>query len=209
MKSIKFFAVAICTLLAGAAFAQDTSAPEGAADMSTTSMKGNFEAALRVSYGLGLGNIYGESTVAGPAVALSDVYSGALPLQLDLGYRFNSQWFAGAYNGCTDCSSSQMRFGIEGQYHLMPAMSLDPWVGLGVGYELVNISAGGASSTTSGLEFANISVGGNYKVASNFAVGPVISFGLGSYSKVGGNDSPATSMHMLLDFGVRGVFDML
>jgi hypothetical protein len=215
MKSIKFLAVAICTLLAGAAFAQDDAA------VSSSGGSGNFEAALRVSYGLGLGDIQ-------QGQALSDAFSGFIPAQLDLGWRFNKQWFAGVYaqyglvfvKNCPDgvsCSANDMRFGIEGQYHVMPDMSLDPWVGLGVGYEIagtsVSVGDQSQSGSTSGFEFANLSLGGNYKVASNFAVGPVLSFSLGQYSSASQGDVSGDiqnkSMHMLLTFGVRGVFDMM
>jgi hypothetical protein len=38
---------------------------------------------------------------------------------------------------CDECTASMMRFGVQGQYHLTLSENIDPWFGLGIGYESV------------------------------------------------------------------------
>ena len=45
---------------------------------------------LRASYGVPLGT-------AGDGESLADLTSGAVPVQIDVGYRFTQHWQAGAY----------------------------------------------------------------------------------------------------------------
>ena len=100
------------------------------------------EIAARVGYGLPAGNITS-------GVAVNDIVSGNIPLQLDAGWRVNHRWFAGAFlhyglaitKGCpagSSCSGFDLRTGLEAQYHPLPKdRALDPWAGLGIGYEIL------------------------------------------------------------------------
>jgi outer membrane protein W len=190
---------------------------------------------LRAGYSLPMGEITKDDK-------FSDTVARAIPIQLDVGYRVMPALVVGAFfsyaplkikdesDGCpsgADCSYSQMRFGVQGQYHLMPAATFDPWVGLGVGYEILNFSAKKdpleVSSSIKGLEFASLQVGGDYKVMPKLAVGPFLSFAVGRYSSqsmkvsgTGANDTDKTedvpsderALHQWLTFGVRGAFDL-
>ncbi len=97
---------------------------------------------------------------------------------------------------------------------------MDPWFGLGVGYEILGIttSAGGqeTSANGSGFEFANLQGGLDYK-AGPVMVGPFVSFSLGQYSSVtrqasgqgeqsGSIDKKA--IHEWLTLGVKGTFGL-
>jgi hypothetical protein len=241
MKSNTLLAVALGTLLGGAALAQDTGATEpnpddtqASAAMEPSPATGSagprgFEVGLRAGFALPLGSLAGDSG------SLSDGFSGMVPLQLDLGYRVNRSWFAGAYlqygfafvkdAGCgsgTSCSASDLRFGLEAQYHVLPLAQLDPWVGLGIGYEVLHLSVTdtgsgvGGSVSYRGLEFANLSLGGDYKLSPTLSVGPVIQLTIAEYMN-GSLSSPDLNLssgidnkaiHMWLSFGVRGVFDV-
>jgi opacity protein-like surface antigen len=233
MKSKTLVAVSLCALVGGAAFAQDaepstdgpSSLQETPASSEAPAGPKGFEIGLRTGYALGLGSLAGSAS--GEGTSMSDFTSGMVPIQIDLGYRFNGNWFAGAYfqygfgfikeSACgasgASCSATDLRFGIEGQYHLMPGMQIDPWVGLGVGYESVNISAseGGLTLSTSvtGLEFVNLSVGGDYRVSPNLGVGPFVGLTVGQYSSAFDTDIQEKAIHMWLSLGVRGAFDVM
>lgn len=242
MKRSTLWAIAVGTLLGGAAMAQDTGSTEpstgadqgeGHGPLSTetnieeySAIPGpsGFEIGFRVGYAIPLGDASGGT----PSTPLSDLVSGMVPLQLDVGYRINGRWMAGAYaqygfafakdRACggdpsVSCSAHDIRVGAEGQYHLMPVSVIDPWVGLGIGYEWLTVtaSAGGisASATTRGMEFFNVSAGADYKLDPKLGVGPFIGLSVGQYSSSGGFDIPDKSLHMWLSFGMRGVFDIL
>lgn len=197
---------------------------------------------LRTGYMIPMGAIQGSktTTVAGvsfsqPESKLGDNVSGGIPLWLDAGYFVTPNILVGLYaqyafisvkdydaakgTGCptgADCSASDLRIGLQGQYHLSPMESLDPWFGLGVGYEAASVTAkaGGQefSSSYTGLEFLNLQGGADFKVADGFGVGPFVSFSLGQYSSAKVESGGATisqdidpkAMHEWLTLGVKG-----
>ena len=198
------------------------------------------EVGLRVGYGLPLGDAAGAPS-GGQSVSLSNIYSGQIPIQIDAGYRFTPNMMVGAFfqygigmlntgngsllQGCStsgvSCSGNDMAFGVQFHYHLMPDQTIDPWGGIGVGYEIANISesAGGqsASESFSGFQFVNLQIGADYKVMPNLGVGPFVQFSLGEYSScstsggagAGGSCTiPNTAMHEWLTFGIRGAYDI-
>lgn len=159
-----------------------------------------FALGLRAGYGLpfgGIGSVDGDE-----GGDLSDVVSGVIPLQLDADYFFNSRLSLGASfqyglaqlkEDClegADCSARQLRFGLNLAYHFQPAEKLSPWVGLGVGYEVLSLSASAsegsasaeAESSTRGFEFASLQGGFDYRVSERFSVGPFVTFTAGQYA---------------------------
>ena len=188
---------------------------------------GKIKLGLRLGYGLPLGD-------AAKDAPLNDIVTGKIPIWLDLGYMVTDnlmvglygQYALGMYKDCPDgasCSASVIRFGLQGQYFLSPGESLNPWVGLGIGYEMLNTSAeaGGveAKFNVKGFEFLNLQGGADFAVADNIGIGPFASFSVGQYSSgefttVGPTGTPVTvdgdidekAMHMWLVLGVRGMF---
>lgn len=171
---------------------------------------GKIKVGLRVGYGLPMGETSKDNK-------LKDSVSGMIPIWLDLGYMVTPNIMVGLYaqygimmlnsdvkDACDDCSASGMRFGLQGQYHLSPADSLDPWFGLGVGYEMFNFKSPLGDANATGLEFANIQAGADFKAGDSLGVGPFASFSIGQYSKVEGNDIPEKGMHQWLVLGVKG-----
>ena len=158
---------------------------------------------------------------------MSDYVGGMIPIWLDLGYMVTPTIMVGLYaqygllmgvkaggQDCpsgVSCSGNDIRIGLQGQYHLSPGESLNPWFGLGIGYEMLNTkySGGGVDvkGGAKGLEYANLQGGADFKVAESFAVGPFVSFSLGQYSKTSGDNSadiPEKAMHQWLTLGVKG-----
>jgi outer membrane protein W len=181
---------------------------------------GKIKLGLRLGYSIPMGDASKDNK-------LSDAVSGVIPIWLDLGYMVTPNIMVGLYgmygitmlnsdikDACDDCSASQMRFGLQGQYHISPGESLDPWVGLGIGYEIMNFKApnplgsGTVESDFKGFEFLNIQGGADFKVADSFAVGPFLSFSLGQYSKAGDQDIEETAMHQWFTLGVKGTLGL-
>ncbi|HEX8794171.1 MAG TPA: hypothetical protein VF765_24680 [Polyangiaceae bacterium] len=200
------------------------------------------EVGLRSGYAIPLGNLVGAPS-GQTAPNLSDTISGMVPIWLDAGYRLNPNMMIGAFfqyglaftnngtkslfSGCgtsgVSCSANDLMFGAQFHYHFMPDQTIDPWAGIGVGYEILNGSAsqGGQSlggASFNGFQFVNLQVGGDYKVMPNLGVGPFIAFSLGEYSGCsfnGPNGQSAgtctinnSAMHEWLTFGIRGAYDI-
>lgn len=185
-----------------------------------------FEGGLRVAFALPLGPAL-KAANTGEDVSLSDVDSYSVPIQLDAGVRLGGAWFLGAYFSygfggsvsaslCPtgDCSANTMRFGGQVHWHPLGDAAVDPWVGIGSGYEKVSISSGGGSFDLSGWEFGNLQLGVDFAVGSSVKIGPWVGFSVGQYStgSVSGSDSGASqtiankTIHEWLMIGVRLVF---
>jgi outer membrane protein W len=203
--------------------------PPGAAN------RGAIQVGLRLGYGLPLGN---EGSAQGAMDSkLSDDIKGQIPLWIDAGYLFNPNFYLGlsfhygfglvntdANPNCdapgVSCSTNDVGFGLNLHYHASPAASFDPWVGLGIGYEWLGFDTSGgalsASGGVSGFEFVNLQVGGDFRVAPAFSVGPFLSFSAGRYdsasltlgSSTVSQDIANKSFHEWLLFGVRAVYDI-
>jgi outer membrane protein W len=169
---------------------------------------------------------------------LSASIKGQIPIGLDVGYLATPNFYIGltlqygfgrigsSGTGLCDqpgvsCSTSDTSLGVGAQYHLSPTASFDPWIGLGLAYEWLDLSvdfAGGSSSgTASGLEYVILQLGGDVSVAQNLAVGPFVSFSAGQYFSVSQHAAGGTpfsqdftnkSFHEWLLFGVRGIYNV-
>jgi hypothetical protein len=119
------------------------------------------------------------------------------------------------------CSIDDTVLGVDAQLHLKPEAWLDPWIGIGAGYEWLgsSASAGGqmASNTVSGIQYVQIQLGGDIAIrrAPGMAVGPFASFSAGQYLNVTSERPTITvsqgitdkSFHEWLLVGVRGVYN--
>src|ERR1700694_4191705 len=153
-------------LLAAPAFAQwpgppskpsqpSASSPAPAAPARRTSTQeddgsSGFALGLRAGWAFPIGDLSSTAT-------LGDQIAGQIPVWLEAGWRFNKNLLIGVYgqrgfglsNNCpigTSCSTSGWRLGVEGIFNLLPDAAVQPWVGLGVGYEGLSTSPAGASS---------------------------------------------------------------
>src|SRR5207237_6458268 len=115
----------------------------------------------------------------------------------------------------SSCSGHDFRLGLDVHVHAAPAGAIDPWFGIGVGYEWLSISesSGAVSqdSTLRGFEFARAELGADFAVSPGFKLGPFASFSLGKYSDgstsgILGSASGGlgdTKIHEWLLFGLR------
>lgn len=160
-----------------------------------------FSLGLRAGYGLPFGKVAGGAG-SDEGGGMGDFVSGKIPLQLDAGYFVTRNLYLGGSfqyalgllaEDCSEpvsCSVSVMRFGLNADYHFQPREKLDPWVGLGVGYERLSLSSSitvegmsaSASLAASGFEFASLHGGADYQIAGDLFVGPFVTLTAAQYS---------------------------
>jgi hypothetical protein len=206
-----------------------------------------FEFGARIGYSLPLGQVSGSGTTSFGGTTyyntgrdLSDNFTGGLPLMLDVGYRIIPNVYVGGFvsysflfinqnvfgsdvgcNAMLSCSAHRVDLGANVQVHVLPDRTIDPWLGLGFGYEwvTVDLSESGQSGSVafSGFQFVNFQVGLDYKPDAHWGVGPFVMLGMGEYD--GGSESAggvsqsidlqdSKALHEWLTFGVRGVYDV-
>jgi hypothetical protein len=175
----------------------------------------------RLSGGLPFGAVQQGSPI-------DDSFAAVIPLQLDLGWRFSERLYLGAYlaygvilrakGGCknaTSCSSSELRFGLGGEYHFPTEASFKPWLGLGAGYEISSTSGtleGGAdqSGSVSGFEFGHLEGGVDFRALPRVIWGPYASFSVGEYTQgSSGGTLTGLRLHEWAMLGLRGRFDAM
>jgi len=170
---------------------------------------------FRAGYGKPFGDALGSTSQ-------SSLIEGMIPVWVDLGYQSSSHLYVGGYfqfaigmtpGDCAGCSANVMRFGLNVHYHLLPRYDYDPWVGIGTGYEILNLSGLGTSSTSlRGFEFVNLQVGVDIPVTDNVTVGPFVAFSIAEYTNGSGLSGTGLSFemgkkpHEWLILGIRGVF---
>jgi outer membrane protein W len=204
---------------------KESAKAEESASVSTADLAGKLVLGVRLGFGFPIGKTTGEDSFK---------FSNMVPIWLDLGYKFTPNLMVGLYGhyafaGISDCYSNAecsayvWRFGAQVQYEFSPEGTIDPWVGLGIGYEIsggkITVTADGESLESTfqlkGFEFANLQVGADYKVSPTVGVGPFVSFSLGRYAsgeqtrpglptESGGVENK--TMHEWLVLGVRGSF---
>lgn len=157
-----------------------------------------FQIALRTGVAVPLGEVdKGE--------AMSDSFGVQVPIVADIGYKFLPQLFVGAYLGLAvggvgdkikqacdkvvvDCTAVGLRFGVEGQFHILPEGRWNPWVGYGIGYEISGASGTSPRSNDKltaalgGVEFAHFMAGLDYRISRVVGLGPFADFSLGQYA---------------------------
>lgn len=183
---------------------------------------------LKLGYSIPTGNAVTDG-------AMSDVFSGALPIEGAARYRFTPNLSAGVYfqydpafissTTCpsgVSCSGYDMRLGIEAVYGFLPDGGMNPWVSLGTGWEWTQFSAseGGASAsaTFSGWEYFNVQAGLDFPLSKMFALGPYVGYFGGTYTTVsssgfteflnGSIPSEVRAFHGWFQFGVKGTLNL-
>lgn len=177
--------------------------------------------ALRTGLALPLGQAFTASGL------MSDTITASVPVRLDVGYRFARHFYAGGAaqiatiipNGCpsgSSCSGTDVRFGLMVAYHARPTRTVDPWLGAGVGYEILDVSrsVGGSSVDISarGIEVLDLELGVDLRPTRSLRLGPVLSSSIGKYTRVAVNGTPTadfdTATHAWVMLGFRGAFDL-
>jgi hypothetical protein len=177
--------------------AEDAGASESDGGSSGPSNVG-FAIGLRGGYGIPFGNENG--------LPMRDyVMQGAVPISVDMGWFFTPHLYAGvsisygiglgaARLNATcgepdiDCSAQMYRFGALAHYHFSPEATWDPWVGVGLGYEVVQLTASSqvdnsspdSSPALQGLDLS-LEAGLDFKPLRYVGIGPYVEVAGGPY----------------------------
>jgi opacity protein-like surface antigen len=169
----------------------------------------SFQAGARVGYAFGAGSVYS-------GVSVSDNSGGAIPVIVDLGARVNPMFYIGVYGQFAPvfiksdtatcptsfaCQTENWRFGVQADFHFMPQVRWDPYVGLGAGYEILHNSISGAVTTTGpgpagasvtslveqsttnrGWEYGAITLGADFRFDRHTGFGPFFTFTMGEFN---------------------------
>jgi hypothetical protein len=222
-------AVIALAALAALAAPQATRANEGAEGGE------RFKLGVGLGYSIPFGDAFKKAGPGGSTQteALSDVYSGEAPVELELTYKLTHAISAGVYGGygyglvaskSNDVigSISSWRFGVQGEYEFAKVGPAIPFAALRVGYvtETLGGKNGFGSASASGWEYFTLIGGADFDVAKGLAVGPFVSFAVGQYTTAKEAKDPVTgeggesksipsgdrTLHEWLTIGVRGSF---
>jgi hypothetical protein len=101
-------------------------------------------------------------------------------------------------------------------FHVLPSRVIDPWVGVGMGFEWLSTSRTVDGTTVDinarGLELVDLELGADIRPTPFFRIGPVLSASVARYTRIAVNGTDTTdfepSLHSWVMLGVRGAFDM-
>ncbi len=190
---------------------------------------------LSLGLRLGLGFPIGKADGGATTTDISESVPMKIPIWFEAGYRFDKNWYLGAYfqwgpattKNCPPgdtCSASDQRLGVNFHYRF-DSGGFVPWVGAGFGYEWLNAtqetSVFGAPVTIeaqeSGFEFLSLQVGGDWTISPAFKLGPYLCFSIAQFTEVSasvtGFGSASGSItdkavHEWLQVGLKGTFDL-
>ena|SRR5450755_4564492 len=219
--TVRVITLVVGLLIGGTARAQSTSPTD----------RPGVDLGIRVGYAIPVGNISGAA-----GDGMNDNFWGAIPFVLEAAYRIDGAVSVGALfqyailqlkenttTGCENgvtCSGSVVRLGVQGAYHFVTRPTFSPWVGVGTGYEWMNINlsqgAASVSSTARGFEFLTLHAGAEFRRSPHLSIGPFVSFSIARYEtetfETGGTststDIADTAVHGWLQIGFRGVFSL-
>lgn len=116
------------------------------------------------------------------------------------------------------CFTDVFRLGFAFKAHLLPASFVNPWLGVGLGYEGAGLTAKGPngemSLTASGVELP-LSLGADIRLSKHIGIGPKVDLTVAQYghAELQGVDGKVTSssvddkdIHSWLNVGARAVF---
>jgi hypothetical protein len=199
---------------------------------------------LRVGYAIPFGDAQQSVNVdgtKGSTLSMERLQRGMLPIWFDLGYRFSPHVYLGLFyqyaptfppsgncavntipsNGPTTCDGFDQRFGLDLHYHIRPKELIDPWIGLGLGYEMtqLNHAQGGGSDTGSFQAWgpqADLQLGLDLRFADKIPFGPFVDlsvseFGTENNYDPNGRGTPVAfdqTLHGWVTLGVRAQFNL-
>lgn len=242
VRRVRLLCAALAALVVAPAMAAEARAPD------PVRIGGRLHFALRTGFGLPLGryaDVQALASVRDEDNAIGDDTYGVIPIWFDAGYRLSDHLLLGAYfmfgivlpktapadnplgGGCPegfDCFATGVRLGVQAQYSFAPERTLDPWLGVGLGYEWVSTQLEGeafsfpfeSSTRYSGPDLLQLQGGVDFHTRSIFSVGPFGSVSAMRYTScsltLGGEESRCEledgGWHGWLVFGMRGVVEL-
>lgn len=159
-----------------------------------------------------------DGRVARGGPVISDLVERKFPLGFEVGYRLSGRFWAQlgfelapatpapALCAATACSASAVRVGAQLVMRLLPGAWLDPWVGAGVGVEVLNAEGRDAASgartewSWAGVELPFLEAGADVALSDRIALGPWASISFARYT----SDSVRVGEAAAVSGAVRG-----
>ncbi len=186
---------------------------------------------FKVGLSLGYSMPYGD---AQKGESMSNVYSGEIPIELELTYKLTHSFGLGVYAGYgygiitpsgrvaegvaasgVIGSAATYRFGVQGEWEFGKMGAAMPFIGARIGYVTENLTGKNdwPNSSASGWEWLTLVGGADFEVSKSFTAGPFASAAIGTYTtaKPPGGSSESIpdaeqTLHGWLTVGVRGTF---
>jgi hypothetical protein len=165
-------------------------------------------------YQQGVGSIGGEA-----ASHVQDVAGAGAGLDISGGFRWTSHWFFGAYASAAwfgpataaEQSLHSYAIGVQSQLHVRPRRSIDPWLGIGIGYRVFSFTPQGqAASAHKALELPRLALGVDYRVSDAFAIGPILAADMSLFfneAQRGETGSTRMTIGSFVSLGISARFD--
>lgn len=141
---------------------------------------------------------------AAPFGDVANLVGGVAALWIEAGYHLSRQIVVGPYarigpvfttGSCIgSCNGYELGVGGEAHYTLSPILGLDPWVGVGAGFESMSFEG----ISVSGFELFSAQAGFDYRAG----FGPFVGFAVDQYSSNGHSTTAEW-----LGAGVRGTYE--
>jgi hypothetical protein len=160
------------------------------------------------------------SMSAASALHVQDVAGVGAGGELGAGYRISPRWLVGAYGSGAwyralrnEAGLRSFAAGVQGQLHLRPFRSIDPWVGLGIGYRVFAFSIPGqGSSIHQAIVLPHFSLGVDYRPSPFVSVGPFFAADLSLFQGEPRTSAPGETITNVATFVAAGIsarFDVL
>jgi hypothetical protein len=185
----------VLALLAAALLAQTAPTPTKAPAASWLSVS------LRTGYAMPMGWLRAGEPIRDTPANVEDMHTGMVPLWLDaqvwvartlsVGPSVQAGWTY-LRGGCPEglsCSGRVLRLGVGAEWHPLRGDELDPWLGLGTGYEWASqefsLGEDRFAFGFRGLELANLQGGADWRMGkSPFQLGLFSTLTFGRYGQV-------------------------
>jgi hypothetical protein len=164
-------------------------------------------------YQQGIGSIGGDT-----GSHVQDVAGVGAGGDVAAGFRVSRYWLFGVYAGAawfsaatTEQSLHSYAAGVQAQLHMRARRSIDPWLGVGVGYRVFSFTPqGGATSDHKALEMPRVALGVDYRVSDALALGPVVAADMSLFlnePEGGATGSTRMTIGSFISFGISARFD--
>lgn len=158
-----------------------------------------FQLALRSGYTAPFGE-------ADKSMSMGKAFAGQAPIMIDIGGKITPNFFLGGYGGtCVGGGPAGLtytwHFGMELAIHFLPDRWVNPWFGLGGGFEVLHTP--NSDATIFGAEVIPLMGGVDFRLAPGFGLGPYVALSAGQYSLVNGDDVRDKAWHGWATVGMR------
>jgi hypothetical protein len=218
-KVVGFGIAGISLLTASAALAEEPTVVSS----SVPAKEGGLYNALEL--GVGLGYTQGVGAVGANVPSLTNSGGPGTSVEVDVGWRIDPHFLVGVYGTGAWLSTGDApgnannnwtaTAGVQGNYHILPGESFDPWIGLGAGWRGYWVNRPEGRDSRHGIDFARVQVGVDVPVTQGVSISPFIGASAGLFltqqlaQESSFSDIQDRKVNVFFNAGVIGRFDLL